>query len=186
MAVAILATDTWITHLPFTGQRPSPFGPVDGIWYGLLAGDGAAGGGNFSLNGSLSFDRKEDWVYILGALETTTNQSIGGTDVLTQVNTGPLIPTGAVATSVTNPSFMATGDAGAGGAATVTSAHRLNGGADYRAGLPIFGDKRIPGTFLMLAAAWGLNTDGATYQLSAWGFLIRYQSFFRDRPAALG
>lgn len=187
MAVAILATDSWIQHLPFVGgRRSSPFGEVDGVWYGLVAGDGDASGGNISLNGRLSFDRKEDWVYILGALETTTNQSLGGDDTLTQVNTGPLIPTAAVATTVQNPSFMITGDAGPGAAGIVTSAHRANGGSDYRAGMPIFGDKRLDGIFLMLAAAWATNTDGATYQMSSWGFLIEYQSFFRNRPPSFG
>ena len=185
MAVAILATDGWIQHLPFVGgPRPTEFGPVDGIWYGLVAGDGDASAGNVSLNGRLSFDRKEDWIYIFGGM-TTTKNAVAGEAVFTQINTGPLIPTGAVATTVNNPSFSIGGNADPVTGHALTTGDITSGGNDRRRGMPIFGDKRIPGIFLMLAAGWETNTDGATYQMSSWGFLIKYNSFFRDVPPRL-
>lgn len=181
MAVAVLATDTWIQHLPFVGgRRPSPYGDVDGVWYGVVSGDGDATGGNVTLNGRLSFDRKEDWVYILGAIDVSVNNAVI-TPYFTQVNSGPLIPT---ASAVQNPSFHKGGDSFAVLNNAVSLGQLATGGADNRAGIPIFGDKRIAGIFLMLAAGFGINTDGATYQMSSWGFLIEYSSFFRNRPPA--
>ena len=186
MAVAIVRTDSWVSHLPFVGgPRPSAFGPVDGIWYGLLAGDGDVSGGNFSLSGNLSFDRKEDWIYVFGGLSTSTNQ-VTTTNAFTQVNTGPKIPTDATAVVVQNPSFSRGGNADPINANAMTVADLFEGGSDSRAGMPLFGDKAIPGNFLMIAAGWEVNTNGATYQLSSWGFLIRYNSFFRDRPPSVG
>jgi len=186
MAVAIVATDTWLQHLPFEGgPRPSPFGQVDGVWYGLVAGDGDASGGNLTLNARLSEARKEDWVYILGAINTVRN---GATDdeCFNQVNSGPLIATAAVATTVRNVSFSRGGIALGMANNNLVVTDKFDGGTDPRAGMPIFGDKRIPGIFLMLAAGWDNNIDGTTYVLSAWGFLIRYQSFFRFANPNIG
>jgi len=186
MAVAILATDTWLNHLPFVGgQRPSPFGMVDGIWYGLGAGDGAAGGGNFTISLRLSEERKEDWVYILGGIAASVNTPLAS-DVFVQVNTGPLIPTGAVATTVNNPSFSSGGVWGGVVNNAISASHNLSGGSAAGVGMPIFGDKRIPGLFLMMAMGAEANVDGATYQLSSWGFLIKYESFFRNVRPSLG
>jgi len=187
MAVAIISTDSWIQHLPFVGgPRPSEFGPVDGVWYGLIAGDGAAGGGNFTISGNLSFDRKEDWVYILGGIGTSVNTATTVGDGFTVVNTGPLIPTGATATTVNNPSFPRAGSSFGVSGNSVGTLDLSAGGKDSRIGMPIFGDKKISGTFLMIAAGWQVNIDGATYQLSSWGFLIRYNSFFRLTQPARG
>lgn len=186
MAVAITATDGWIQHLPFVGgQRPSPYGQVDGIWYGLIAGDGDAGGGNFTINGRLSEDRKEDWVYLLGNISSSLNTD-SGQEGFTQVNTGPLIPTEATTTTVRNPSFTVGGTFQGISNGAITTSQNVNGGIDPRAGMPIFGDKRIPGIFLMLAALWQNNVDGTTYQMSAWGWLIKYESFFRNVRPAVG
>lgn len=181
MAVAILATDGWIQHLPFQGgQRPSPYGQVDGTFQGLIAGDGDATGGNLTLSGRLSFDRKEDWVYIVGGTHTRVNALISG-DVFEQLNTGPLIPTSAVATTVTNATYEYGGLAAAitANALTMTQSQ----GLAKVTGMPIFGDKKIPGIFLMYAAGWESNTDGATYVANIWGWIIKYESFFRNvRP----
>ncbi len=183
MAVAVLETDGWIQHLPYSGgSRPSAFGPVDGIWYGVVSGTGDNTGGNFTMSGRLSFDRKEDWVYILGAISTTISAN-SLQDVFTQVNTGPLIPT---QSTVTNPSFSKGDESFSVANNNLTVSDHLKGGADPRAGMPIFGDKKIPGIFLMLASGWEVNIDAAVYQMSSWGFLIRYQSFFRNRPPSVG
>jgi len=180
MAVAIIATDTWIQHLLFTGgQRSTPFGMVDGIWYGLVSGDGDASGGNITLNGSLSFDRKEDWVYILGNISSSRNTATS-TDAFTQINTGPIIPT---ASAVTNPSFSVAGSPFAVVNNAIATTQQTTGGSDPRSGMPIFGDKRLAGTFLMCAAGYQDNVNGETYQMSVWGWLINYSGFFRGvRP----
>lgn len=183
MAVAILATDTWVQHLPFEGgPRDSEFGPIDGVWFGLVSGDGDATAGNLTLNGRLSFERKEDWIYVLGGLSVSIN-TVQSMAVFTQVNTGPLIPS---ASAVVNPSFSIGGNMDNVTGNAITTGNVTAGGNDPRRGMPIFGDKRIAGIFLMLAAGFETNIDGATYQMSSWGSLIRYQSFFRNRPPSLG
>lgn len=184
MAVAIIETDTWLTHLPFVGgPRPTSYGLVDGIFYGLVAGDGAAGGGNVTLNGLVSFERKEDWIYVLQDVSSSHNSANSG-DVFSVHATGPLIPTGATATTVSNPSFH-TGGVSFPITGNALSLSRPNTGGPYPfKDLPIFGDKKIPGTLALSAVGWETNVDGATYQMSIWGWLIQYQSFFRNRPPA--
>ncbi len=177
MAVAVISVDAWLQHLPFQGgQRPSPYGPVDGIFYGVVSGDGDNTGGNFTLSGSLSFDRKEDWIYVLGGINTSRNVA-DISELFTQINSGPLIPTGS---AVVNPSFSRAGPSKAVTNNNITTSESLEGGGDIRTGMPIFGDKRLAGNFLMAAAGWAENTDAVTYQMSVWGWLIRYQSFFRN------
>lgn len=181
MAVAHISTDGWIQHLEFVGgPRPTPYGPMDGVFYGLMAVDGDATGGNVTLNGRLSFDRKEDWVYIVGGSHTRANDLVGG-DVFEQVNTGPLIPTAAVATTVTNPTFEF------GGVVLPITGNALKFTPVIQqskaVGLPIFGDKRIAGIFLMYAAGFEVNTNLVTYTAQIWGWLIKYSTFFRGvRP----
>ena len=183
MAVAVVETDTWLQHLLFTGgPRPTPFGPVDGVFYGLMAGTGAAGGGNFSLSGRLSFDRKEDWVYIVGGTHTRQGSEAASGDVFEQVNTGPLIPT--QVSGINNPTFEW------GGVVQNITANNLTitpvSGQTKVTGMPIFGDKHLAGVFLMYAAGWETNIDGATYSAQIWGWIIKYQSFFRNRPPSAG
>lgn len=172
--------DDWISHLPFTGQRPTPYGPVDGIWYGLLSRDGDATAGTMTLQGSLTFARKEDWLYILMGCNISNNGATPTATSLT-VNTGPRIPTN---TTIINPSFrMASNDFNTD---NLTAPLPFAAGAFPFTGMPIFGDKKIAGNFLMLDAVWELQQDLATYVVSAWGWLLRYNSFFRDRPASQG
>lgn len=184
MAVAILETDGWIQHLPFQGeQRPTVDGPVDGVFYGVVSGLGDNTGGNVSLNGRLSFDRKEDWVYIMRGMNVTLN-SESDQEMFMQLNTGPLIPT---PTAVQNPTFnWGGGLRGVANNSISIQAASGDTGPFVVPGLPVFGDKRIPGIFLMAAAGFQTNVDGATYTMSLWGHLVRYQGFFRNRPPAFG
>jgi len=183
VAVILDFADVWLVHLPFVGgPRPSPFGPVDGVWYGAFSADGDATGGVVRLRGDLSFDRKEDWVYILGAVNSQVNVATA-MDGFIVVNTGPRIPT---ATVVANPSFLVVGVMAVATALLATSFNSNAGGMDPRSGMPIFGDKKISGDFAMMEAGFEVNVDGAVYTVSSWGFLIRYNSFFRNLPAGVG
>lgn len=183
MAVALLETDSWIQHLVFTGpQRPTDFGPADGVWYGLLSVAGDASGGNVTLNGRLSEDRKEDWVYVPMASAIHRNSTTGATsNYFEQLNTGPLIPT---STAVNNPTFNygGTGVGITGNAITVQNTTQTK---DFY-GMPIFGDKRIPGIFLMYAVGFETNTDTVLYTASIWGWLFRYNGFFRGVAPSVG
>lgn len=185
MAISTTSIDGWIQHLPFEGgPRPSLAGPVDGVWYGNVSGPGDASGGNVTLQGQLSEARKEDWVYVIQAASATIN-TLTDQEMFIQLNTGPLIPT---STAVVNPTFNFGGSmrAIANNAISIMSDDGSNTGPFPFQGLPIFGDKRIPGVFLMMAAGFETNVDLALYTMSAWGWLIRYQGFFRNRPPALG
>jgi len=184
MAVAIVAIDGWIQHLPFEGgPRQSLAGPVDGVWYGVVSGLGDASGGNLTLNGQLSFDRKEDWVYVVEA-QTITINTPSDQEVFLQINTGPLIPT---ASAVVNPTMNWGGSLrGIANNNVSVLADGSNTGPFPFPGMPIFGDKRIPGVFLMAAAGFQSNTNGAIHTMSLWGWLIRYQGFFRNRSPARG
>lgn len=148
-----------------------------------MAVDGDVSGGNVSLSGQLSFERKEDWVYILGNVSMSANTVSDIGDTLTQVNTGPLIPT---LPGTTNPSFSIGGQSRIIVNNAISVSQLVDGGADPRAGMPIFGDKRLSGAFLMIAGATEANIDGATYQLSAWGWLVNYSSFFRNVNPIVG
>jgi len=184
MAVAIIRTDTWIRHLVFGGApRQTPYGAVDGVFYGLLSGDGDASGGNFTMNGRLSEKKKRDFVYIVGGTHTRNNAVLTSGDVFEQINTGPLIENDAVATAVTNPTFEYGGVVftPGGNAVAMTPVSDLS----KIAGMPIFGDPQIPGVFLLYAAGWQDNENGATYVSSIWGWLIRYNSFFRGVSPSL-
>ncbi len=178
MAVATIVTDTWLQHLLFTGgRRQTDFGPIDGLFYGVIAVDGDATGGNVTLNGNVSFDRKEDWIYILKKVSGSVNVDIGGNSTFFVAATGPLIPT---PTAVANPSFHVGGIAEPIPNNSVTIATPSDSGESPLADLPVFGDKRIAGPLSLLAQGWEINTNGATYQMSVYGHLIEYGSFFRN------
>lgn len=184
MAVSITAEDSWITHLPFTGgRRQTTYGPVDGLFYGVIAGDGDASGGNVTLNGNVSFDRKEDWIYILQNVSTTFNTALAGVDAFIVAATGPLIPT---PTAVANPAFHVGGEMLNIVNNGVTIFTPTDAGQSPFKDLPVFGDKRIAGPLSLLAAGFEVNTNTVTYQLSVFGFLVRYQSFFRNLAPATG
>jgi len=177
MAIALLETDTWLSHLVFTGgRRETEFGPLDGMFYGVLSVAGDATGGNVTINGRLSFDRKEDWVYVIEGSVMGTNTETATSDWFEQVNTGPLLPT---ATAVANPTFTVGGPSNPMGASGLTTPASNILKPYY--GMPIFGDKRIQGVFLMYAAGFQTNVNLALYTASIWGKLYRYNSFFRNR-----
>lgn len=187
MAVAIIRTDNWLSHLEFTGgRRQTEFGPIDGLFYGLLAGDGDAGGGNFTLNGLVSFDRKEDWVYILKSVSATFNTATLSQDAFVVASTGPVIPTDAVATTVSNPSFHYGGGMAAVSGNAITLLNTNSAGSSPLIDIPIFGDKKLTGPLALIACGHETNVDGQTYQLSVYGWLIRYSSFFRNLSGSFG
>lgn len=182
MAVALIATDDWIQHLVFGGgPRPTPYGPMDGVFYGLMAVAGDATGGNVTINGRLSVERKEDWVYIVGGTHTRVNSALISGDNFEQINTGPAISTGV---AVTNPTFEYGGlNRNIGGnAVTFTPVDQHS----KVVGMPIFGDRSIPGVFLMYAVGWETNGDTALYSAQMWGWIIRRQSFFRNVLPSVG
>jgi len=184
MAVAIIATDTWLSHLEFTGQRrQTEFGPIDGLFYGVISGNGDNTGGNFTLNGLVSFDRKEDWIYILKKVSLTRNSATANLNAFIVASTGPAIATGS---AVANPSFHVAGTMPFVTGNNITTLSTNQGGKSIFEDLPIFGDKHIAGPLALIAAGFDTNTDAITFQLSVYGWLIRFQSFFRNLGGDFG
>jgi len=184
MAVAVISTDTWIERLLFTGRRQTEMGPADGLFFGTLAGTGDASGGNLTLNGLISEQRKEDWVYQIKGLSASIN-AIAAQEAFIVAATGPLIPTG---TTVANPSFHLSGGMNAipNNAVTTFGLNSGSGGKDIFTDLLVFGDKKIAGTLGLIAMGFETNTNLAIFQLSIWGFLFRYSSFFRNVSPSVG
>jgi len=183
MAVAVVATDSWLSHLEFTGgRRQTEFGPIDGLFYGVLSGTGDGSGGNFTLNGNVSFDRKEDWIYILKKASPTRTGATA-TDVFIVAATGPVIPT---SSAVINPSFHVAGS-NFGVVNNAVSVFQLNtGGQSPLEETPLFGDKKLTGPLSLIAAGFEDNVNAVVYQLSIYGWLIRYSSFFRNLGGSFG
>jgi len=183
MALVLTETNRWLQHLVFTGQRPSPFGPIDGLWFGAASRNGDASGGSLTINANLSFDRKEDWVYQLKGLSLQVN-AVAAMNMSVQVNTGPLIPT---SSAVQNPSYGIVGVADSpGGGTLITTFPRSTGGQMPWVDALLFGDKVITGDYTMIEATFGINTNGAAHSLFCWGFLFTYRSFFRQVPPSVG
>lgn len=167
-----------MSHLPFVGgRRQTEFGPIDGLFYGVVSGTGDASGGNFTLNGNISFDRKEDWIYLLKKISSSHNADSATQEGFYAVGTGPLIPT---PTIVQNASFQVGGPSAGIAGNAITVQNRSDGDPSAVTDIPLFGDKKIPGVFQMVACAYRENIDGAVYQLSVYGWLLRYESFFRN------
>jgi len=184
MAVALIATDTWLSHLEFTGgRRQTEFGPIDGLFYGVLSTTGDASAGNLTLNGLVSFDRKEDWVYILQKVSLSTNVSTAARTAFIVAATGPVIPT---ASAVVNPSFHVAGPL-VPIINNVVSTFQTNEGSETPfKDLPLFGDKKLAGSIALIAAGFQDNDNGTVYQMSIYGWLIRYSSFFRNLGGSFG
>jgi len=178
MAVAQIVTDSWLTHLEFVGgQRQTDFGPIDGLFFGLLGVTGTASGGNVTLNGNISFEKKEDWIYILQKVSGSRNDAITGEQAFIVAATGPLI--GQVGSGLSNPSFHIAGTMQEVVNNAVTIFQRSDGSETPFRDLPVFGDKRITGPLALIAMGFENNTNGVVYQLSVYGWLIRYSTFFR-------
>lgn len=178
MAVSVTATDTWLSHLLFTQTRPTEIGPADGLFYGVMQGVGDAGGGNVTLNGNVSFDRKEDWIYQIRGYDLRVNSTGVGGDAFIQFATGPSI--GGI-----NPIFTIATDAMLDIVNNAVSIFQSEGPDTIR-DLPVFGDKKLAGPLSLMAAGFQDNVDAATYTMSVWGFLFRYSSFFRGVSPFVG
>lgn len=178
MSVSSNRLDDWVQHIAFVGdRRVTPFGPADGLWYGVLSIAGDATGGGVNLIGSLSPDRKEDWVYVVQGLSVVTNDDTVGDEIAIQVATGPLTPTESI---ITNAVF---GLAGSMSRSTVNDLSTFpNSETPPWQGLLCFGDKRIAGNYVWLTILMGTNTNLRIYTGSMWGWLFEYKSFFRNLP----
>lgn len=182
MSILEQVTDTWLAHLPFTQVRQTPYGPADGLFFGNLAVDGDGTGGIVDLQGRISRDRKEDWVYLLKGRSSQVFADNNG-EIATFLGTGPVIVAGAT----TSPSFTALDNMVNDATLAFSSGSSGNFGSPGR---PLeqflFGDRNLAGDYGMITSRFSVNTTAALYQVSIWGFIFRYQSFFRGVPPSRG
>lgn len=176
MAVVTTVVDSWIQNLLFSEPRDIAGQLTDGLWYGNLGVDGDASGGNVSLLGQVSFDRKEDWVYQLTHWGINRNVTAAVRWDL-GFSTGPLIVAGGVA--LDNPFFFFN-DVGTAG---VVLGGLVGSAQNALKDLFLFGDKRIAGDMAFVTARCNTNTNTIAYQVSLAGRLFRYNDFFRQQSA---
>jgi len=183
MSVEITRVDDWISHLAFSAPRPSPFGPVDGVFWGMLSIAGDASAGALAMNGDLSQERKTDWVHILAGYSLRKIAADAGS-AYAEFQTGPKIVGNAA--GIDRPTFTATaplermsqaGD-------QMATPHLLSGSQPFL-GMPLYADPALTGAYEMVHASFNVNTDTILHTFSMWGFLVRYQSFFRGVPPEL-
>ncbi len=183
MAILQEPVDTWIQHLPFTGQRPTPWGPADGIFSGVVGATGDATGGGVALVGNLSFERKEDWVYLLRHWSGQTDFLSSTMDFRFSLNSGPLVPNASAGrqfaqyTGVDNLNNFA--------GISVSAPFRTTQAPFQPQDIFLFGDKKIPGAFAFFQANFQTNTNAVDYSVSVSGLIFRYATFFRNVPASL-
>ena len=184
MSVSTARVDNWISHLAFASPRPSQYGQMDGLFMGLLSVEGDVSGGTVSLDGDLSEERKGDWVHILGGWCLRSPADVAGQGGYVEFQTGPKIVGDGDGIDV--PTFTAVDSTiqRSGAAADPMSALNRTGLETY-VGLPLYADPHVAGSYQMIHGNYEINTDGDLYTLSIWGFLIRYQSFFRGVPPGL-
>lgn len=182
MTVVSTRVDDWISHLLFTQTRQTDFGPADGLFYGVIQLVGDATGGTTQMTGQISFNRKEDWVYLIQATSLEFNASNSGIPAAIRCPTGPLARGAA---GVANPIFSrATKEMQ--NVPTILATVFASAGHDPHQNLLSFGDKRLTGNFNLVQFEIDANINLATNTGSIWGFLFRYASFFRGVPPGLG
>jgi len=187
MSVSTDRTDDWLAHLPFASPRPSQFGLVDGLFYGLLSVDGDASGGVVTLDGRISQERKTDWVHILGGFNLRTPQS-AAIDGYVEFRSGPRMASDGL--GIDQPTFSVAGDEMQ--RATITGDNmtafppRTAGGFSDFPGMPLYGDPQIQAVYDMVHCAMDVNTDTVIYTYSMWGFLVRPQTMFRGVAPSTG
>jgi len=184
VSVEIARVDDWISHLAFSAPRPSTFGQVDGLFWGLLSVVGDATGGAVAVDGDLSEARKTDWVHILGGYSHRLVSGAAVPDGYVEFQTGPKIVGNAA--GIDRPTFTAIGPfIRMNSSADQMAAQSLVSGAQPFLGMPLYADPALAGVYEMVHASVNANVDTALYTFSIWGFLVRYQSFFRGVPPAL-
>ncbi len=187
MSVAVDLSDSWINHLAFAQPRPSAYGLIDGVWSGILAVVGDATGGVTGFDGRLSRERQTDWIYVLGGycLRRPVNN---GADVYIEFRSGPRVPQ-QVALGIDVPTYSVAGPmvvVAPTGDPMATFPAGVPGGDTPYLGMYLYGDPSLASTYDMVHAVMNDNVDTALNTLSLWGFMIRYQTFFRGTPPDRG
>ncbi len=182
MALIVNRTDgEWLQFLLFTQPRPSPLGPADGMFYGLLSEFGDASGDPFTLNGILSVARKQDYVFNIKTLSCNVFSNVGG-KVQFAITSGPVIPNPSTQDNVI---FTQIQDLESSPSLSEASLSNVGPGLVPQ-DITVFGDRHIAGTQTMLRVRFSLNTNNVIHSASVQGFIYRQQSFFRGVPPSLG
>lgn len=170
---------SWLTTIPLAGIPVRSLGQPAGIFTMGLSITGDGSGGLVVLEGDLSFNKKQEFVYEFSLIKAFAD-SLVDDDALLTVNTGPVIPTAVVA-AFTNATYREhVAEAGAANIGISTWPFTL--GSLGQAPLFVYGDKDLPGAFTVLQVAWDENVTNVAYFVFAWGFYYMYETFFRGVP----
>jgi len=175
MSIAASSLDIWLTPELFVGgPRPTPYGPMDGTWFGAIRADGDASGGTLSISGLLSPRVKRDWVLILEAYSFHNTRFATGDAASWLFPTGAFNPSGITFEA---PQFKQFGDGGNGGASD-SGIPLHTGGMPFR-GLPLYTGNPSPTlNYTVFTASNEANGDGEIYRVALWGWIIRRSQFY--------
>jgi len=175
MSVATSVLDTWFTPELFVGgPRPTPYGPMDGIWFGNLRASGDVTAGTISLTALLSPRIKRDFILMLETVSFHSTRSIS-TDAFTILfATGAFINTGLAHEPA---QFKWAGNLIA-GAASDSAVPTAAGPPPFKGLLLYTGNPSPSLNYSVVTATNEVNADGETYRLALWGWLIRREQFF--------
>lgn len=175
MSVAASSLDIWFTPELFVGgPRPTPYGPMDGAWFGHMLASGDVSGGSISLTGLLSPRVKRDWVMLLETVSFHSTRASGADAGTVLFATGPFKTVGLV----NEPAqFKWCGNLGIGGASD-SGMPTSEGGMPFK-GLPLYtGNPSASLNYSVFTMTNEDNGDGETYRCALWGWLIRRSEYF--------
>ncbi|HIB69209.1 MAG TPA: hypothetical protein EYO33_30030 [Phycisphaerales bacterium] len=177
MSIVVAANDAeFITTLPVANMPVSRLGQPAGLFFGAPQAVGDLSGGVIQIAGSLTFDRKQEYIYEwmnFTLFSNTELAAVGGDVARLTFRTGPALPTAVSAGSLT---FT---DSATARLARGFSTWEFTLGQAGRSPLITYGDKSIAGGATILQVDIAGNDVATTYQTSFWGFYYLYQTFFR-------
>lgn len=181
MSVVLTRVDaSWLTLQPAAALTPRAFGQPAGLFFAGISVTGDASGGQVLMQGALSFEKKQEFFYEwMGVSATSDNVDQAGDRATLELNTGPRInsPDDLFSNVVMRDQVIGLGDTNPN--LTVWTFALGNAGL-----IPMiaYGDKSIPGVFVMVQIQYGVNDLADEYFLFGWGFYYRYQTLFRGVP----
>ena len=174
MAIAVAFDEQELVILAQRGMPAAKYGIPRGTWFWTGAVLGDASGGSLTMLFTLSVRVKTDWVLSLVNGSWLKNNSTAAGVKLTW-NSGPIFRD-PLAALVTNPSWREQGAANT-NAAEASFSPEIS--RDER--LIAVGEPALAGGFTIAAWETDVNTDTVSYQVSMWGLVYDWKTFYRGQ-----
>ncbi len=174
----------WLTLVPMKDLPAGLLGAPAGLFFAGMQLTGDASGGIVRIAGSLSFSRKQEYVYEWQGTNVFTDDFLSdGDDAELTLSTGPQIPD--PSGIFINPSYREL-RVGAGNSAIGNTVWDFELGNKGKKPVVVYGDKNIAGAFDMAVINFGVNDLAVSYFFFGWGLYYRYQTVFRGIPLGVG